>query len=224
MNDRQSEQPDVAARGTLGRRELLTCTVPTCALACLGLGLVPRLLAADDDSDGGQEVHKFDVKTTQESSPRDRMRMQYQPFIDFIKILRNEIGDEALIRHLNAYSTALGRRVGEQHAQAAADRSFQTFTARFRPPRYADSLTHQVVEDTENAFGLRVTECVWASVFKEAGVDGAIGHAAVCNMDYTWPTAFNPKFRMERTRTLMQGHDHCNHRYVQETDGDSGGQ
>jgi len=86
--------------------------------------------------------------------------------------------------------------------------------AQFRPPRYANSLTHEVVEDTANAFELRVTECLWATVFREAGLDGEIGHAAVCNMDYTWPKAFSANIKMERNRTLMQGHDHCNHRYL----------
>jgi hypothetical protein len=33
-------------------------------------------------------------------------------------------------------------------------------------------------------------------------------------MDYYWPAAFNPNFTMERSGTLMQGDDHCNHRYV----------
>lgn len=94
------------------------------------------------------------------------------------------------------------------------DTSFKTFVSQFRPPRYSSILTHEVVEDTEKAFGLRVTECCIAEVFHAAGVGGAIGHAAVCNMDYYWPTAFNPNLKMERTRTLMQGHDHCNHRYV----------
>ena len=83
-------------------------------------------------------------------------------------------------------------------------------TAPFGTTAHSDN-----VEDTENAFELKVTECIWASVFRDAGLDGEIGHAAVCNMDYTWPTTFNPKFKMERDRTLMQGHDHCNHRYVQ---------
>jgi len=104
--------------------------------------------------------------------------------------------------------------VGEGQAQNSPDTEFQTFAETFRPPWYATSLTHEVVEDTEKAFGLRVTECVWASVFREAGLDGEIGHAGVCNMDYHWPAAFNPDFKMERSRTLMQGHDHCNHRYI----------
>ena len=64
-------------------------------------------------------------------------------------------------------------------------------------------------------FELRVTECLWAAVFKDAGLDGEIGHAAVCNMDYYWPTAFNPNISMERDQTLMQGFDCCNHRYLQ---------
>jgi hypothetical protein len=39
----------------------------------------------------------------------------------------------------------------------------------------------------------------------------------VCNMDFAWPRAFDPSFRMERTKTLMQGDDHCNHRYIDTT-------
>ena len=62
-----------------------------------------------------------------------------------------------------------------------------------------------------------VTECCIAETFQAAGLGGAIGHAAVCNMDYTWPVAFNPDFKMERTKTLMQGHDCCNHRYIDTT-------
>ena len=75
--------------------------------------------------------------------------------------------------------------------------------------------------DTEDVFELRVTECVNATVFREAGVDGEIGHAAVCNMDYHWPAAFNPEFGTGRSKTLMQGHDCCNHRYLRPAAADS---
>jgi hypothetical protein len=77
-----------------------------------------------------------------------------------------------------------------------------------------NSLTGEVVQDTESVFELRVTECISEAVFREAGLAGEIGHAAVCNMDYTWPVAFNADFKMERSKTLMQGHDCCNHRYI----------
>ena len=41
----------------------------------------------------------------------------------------------------------VGRQVGEQQARNSTDTSFQTFVATFRPPRYANTLTHEVVED-----------------------------------------------------------------------------
>ena len=75
------------------------------------------------------------------------------------------------------------------------------------------------MEDTEKVFEMRVTECLSATVYREAGFEGDIGHAAVCNMDYSWPPAFNPDFKMERSKTLMQGHDCCNHRYINTADG-----
>lgn len=205
-------RPDEGPR-TLGRRQLLTQTVPACAMACVGVASFPGSLPAMPPCSG--QEHKFDVKRTRELSSRDLTRLQNEAFIRFIGTLRSELGDAEVIRLLNSYSTAYGTSVGEQQARAAPDRTFRTFTATFRPPNYASSLTHEVVEDTENAFGLRVTECVWASVFREAGLGGEIGHAAVCNMDYAWPKAFNPAFRMERTQTLMQGHEQCNHRYLQ---------
>ena len=131
-----------------------------------------------------------------------------------MKNIQKEIGKEELIRLLKVHSAAVGRQTGELQAENSPDQEFQTFVSTFRPPRYAQTLTHEVVEDTEDAFELRVTECIWATVFREAGLDGEIGHAAVCNMDYYWPTAFNPNIKMERDTTLMQGHDHCNHRYL----------
>ena len=81
-------------------------------------------------------------------------------------------------------------------------------------PAAANTLTIEITEDTEKAFELRVTECVWANVFRDAGLGGRVGQAAVCIMDYVWPPAFNENFKMERTKTLMQGDDHCNHRYL----------
>jgi hypothetical protein len=197
----------------LNRRELLARTGPACALGCLGLISAREALAAAAELQG-QEVHKFDQPRDARLTTKAVTQMQFSKLMEFINYVRGELGEEELIRLLKIYSTEVGRQAGERQKATSPDTDFQTYVATFRPPRYANSLTHEVVQDTEDVFELRVTECVWATVFKEAGLDGEIGHAAVCNMDYTWPTAFNPSFKMERNRTLMQGHDHCNHRYM----------
>lgn len=197
----------------MNRRDLLTRTVPACAMAWLGLCKLPSVGICDGTSQE-QEQHKFDAPRQLTMSERQQTERENRAFIRFIKTLQQEVGEPELVRLLNANSAEHGRSIGEMQAERAPDTSFQTFVSQFRPPRYAEILTHEVVEDTEKAFGLRVNECLIAETFQAAGLGGAIGHAAVCNMDYYWPTAFNPNLKMDRDRTLMQGHDHCNHRYL----------
>ena len=204
------------SRCTIDRRALLTRTAPACAVACLGLGRFPGLAGfAQTPTQQGQ--HKFDVPQDISLSSRQRTQLTYRGLIQFARVLKSEIGEPETIRLLNLMSADIGRQVGARQAQNSPDTSFQTFVQVFRPPNFANSLTHEVVEDTEKVFALKVTECISAEVMHGAGLDGEIGHAAVCNMDYYWPAAFNPNFKMERTKTLMQGHDICNHRYIDTT-------
>jgi hypothetical protein len=199
------------------RRSFLTRVMPACSLACLWAG---ALGAEEKDQPGvenSENKHKFDVETELTMSMSQRVAMQNRNFIDFIKTLQTELEEEELIRLLEVYSEGVGRRVGERQAKRSPDTSFATYVATFRPPRLANALTHEIVEDTDKVFELRVTECVWAKVFRDAGLGGSIGHAAICNMDYYWPAAFNENFKMERDKTLMQGDDCCNHRYLDTT-------
>ena len=66
---------------------------------------------------------------------------------------------------------------------------------------------------TEKAFELKVTECIWASTFLEANM-GEFGYAWICWGDYAWAKSFNPKIKLVRDKTLMQGNDYCNHKYI----------
>jgi hypothetical protein len=108
-------------------------------------------------------------------------------------------------------------KFGQRQAKKSSDNSFQTYIADFKEPgAYKNTLTKTIVEDTEKAFELKVTECIWAKTFLDAGA-GNIGYASVCYGDYSWPQGFNPKIKMIRDKTLMQGHDCCNHRYILES-------
>lgn len=198
---------------TIDRRSLLTRTAPACAAACLGLGKFEGL-AALSGKPMVNDQHKFDVPTEMTMTPRQRAQMMAGGPLEMMSVFREELGDAELIRLLNLFSAERGRRAGASHAANSSDREFQTFVELYRSPRMEGQMTYEIVEDTERVFALEVRECVWAEIFRAAGMDGEIGHAAVCNMDYYWPTAFNPAIKMERTKTLMQGDDICDHRYV----------
>lgn len=197
----------------IGRRDLLARTAPACAITCLGILGAPKICGQSITAET-QDQHKFDVRRQINVSRRERWHMNWDKFVDLARALRTQIGDDELIPLLNMYSEAWGRRLGERQSRQFQNTEFGAFVGQFRPPRYADTLTHEVVEDTDTVFELRVTECINATCFRDEGLDGDIGHACVCNMDYAWPAAFNSKFKMERTKTLMRGDDCCNHRYL----------
>lgn len=201
----------------LDRRGFLTRVVPACSLAFLCAGRLAPDCAAEPAKPDSGDTHKFDAEFERKTTVLRDVGMQYSRFIEFVKALQSELKEDELVRLLEVYSADIGRRVGQQQAKNSPDTKFKTFVATFRPPKYEKVLTHQIVEDKEKVFELKVTECVWAKVFRDAGLGGRIGHAAVCNMDYYWPAAFNEKFKMERNKTLMQGHDCCNHRYIDTT-------
>jgi hypothetical protein len=202
----------------LPRRDFLTRSIPACAVACLGLGKLLAMTGTGEldlqDEVLQEEVHPFDTPLDRPVTYRQRVGMQHDYMIRFIKHLQSTMAEKELITMLKGFSAENGRQVGERQAKEAANTTFRTFVEIFRPPNYQYTLTHEIVEDTPKAFQLKVTKCLWANTYNDAGVGGEIGHAAICNMDYTWPTAFNPAFKMERDRTLMQGDDQCNHRYL----------
>jgi hypothetical protein len=211
----------------IGRRDLLVKTAPACAMACLGLGATPNLvglLAREARPPQQKPRDRFDqVLENQppEFTQRSFKRLDFRRWVRFIDTLQEELGHSETIRLLNANSEKVGRELGERQARdlraQGLEPTFERFVSQFRPPRFSDQLTHEVVVDTEDTFELRVTECANATVFEELGCGGEIGHAMVCNMDFAWPRAFDPSFRMERDKTLMQGDDHCNHKYKRTT-------
>jgi hypothetical protein len=147
------------------RRRFLTQVMPACSFACLYAGALSGMPASDGEHSAQSDVHKFDAEFERTTTPRQRVTEGNRNLISFIKTLQKELDEEELIRLLKLNSAQIGREVGARQAKNAADTSFQTFVSTFRPPNYQDVLTLEIVEDTAKAFELRVTECVWASVY-----------------------------------------------------------
>jgi len=80
-------------------------------------------------------------------------------------------------------------------------------------PVYRHALVFNIVEESAAVFEIHVSQCLWAKAFRAQNA-GDIGYAAICHADYVSSTTYNPKMELRRTKTLMQGDDYCNHRWV----------
>ena len=197
----------------ISRRQFISSVVPACSMACLGTGNLFAFPSPGMEAALQEEKHKFEQEYGRKLTIKQFYAVRYGEFIRFAKAMEEEIGKEKLIEILKKKTHERLVKTGQNHAKNSPDNSFKTYVSTFRPPRYKDVLTHEVVEDTDTAFELKVTECIWAKTFLDAKA-GDIGFAQICYGDYTWAESFNPKIKMVRDKTLMQGHEICNHRYI----------
>ena len=198
------------------RRQFITRILPACSVMCLGAGKLFALKPSDSKSIIQEKKHMFDTEYPRKLTNRQYFTSTYRDFINLAKAFEKEFGKEKTIELIKEMATESGLRRGQRQAKKSKDTSLKTYTRMFanpKSPMWAGNLKYEVVEDIETAFELKVEDCISASIFRDANAAN-IGYAWVCWADYAWAQGFNPKIKLVRNKTLMQGHDCCNHRYV----------
>jgi hypothetical protein len=196
-----------------GRRSFLKSVLPGGALLCLGGGCLLRAFQGEEKAKPAAQKHKFleDSKL----SFTEAFMLAYSGPIPIWRSLEGEVGREKLHEMMKrAINTTVRQQMGEL-AKKSGKNDLATFTQDFRNPNsvYQKLLTFQIIEDTPRAFEAKVTECPWAKTYRDLNA-ADLGYILSCYGDYASAEGFNPKMRMIRTKTLMQGNDCCNHRYV----------
>ncbi len=160
------------------------------------------------------EKHKFDRPMDHPLTYRRRFQLEYvEHLIPYLKILEKEIGHDKVIETLRTLAIEEASRYAEDvRAQGMNDLS--VFRKSYNPnvPGYNDILTIQVLKDTETVYEIKITECIWAQVFRDAGA-AEYGLAAVCAGDVPFTRFINPNLDCELTGTCMEGKPFCILRY-----------
>jgi hypothetical protein len=181
-------------------------------MTCLGGKQLLGMLQTDTE-EGNQ--HKFDLPMEMTLTNRQYAMATTRGKIRLIKTLIKEPGEEKAIEIIKTDTRESALALGQRQAKAAEKNDFYTYVDMFRDTeQFKNTLTMEIIEDTEKAFELKVTECLFADPYIKAGLGGEVGFAALCYMDYFWPKGFNENIKLVRDKTLMQGHAYCNHRYI----------
>jgi len=201
----------------IARRKFLGGAALVCALPCLGiqslLAMTDKTINVDNQEAEQGIKNKFDKRYPYTMSYQEAYNMRFGEFIQFAKDLEKEMGKEKLIEFLKTRTEKKMFEYGKSQAEGINNNSFKRYVSQYKSPQYDNTLTMEIVEETDTIFELKVTKCIWASTFLKQKA-GDIGFASICYGDYAWPKGYNSKIRMERDKTLMQGHDCCNHRYI----------
>jgi hypothetical protein len=75
-----------------------------------------------------------------------------------------------------------------------------------------DALHIERVDSASNEFNFNVTRCRYAEMYCEMGL-AELGAVLSCNRDGAFCQGYDPKLKLRRTQTLMEGATHCDFRY-----------
>ena len=75
------------------------------------------------------------------------------------------------------------------------------------------ALEIEIKEQTEQSFTFNVVRCRYAETYKAMGL-GETGHLLSCNRDGAFCEGYDPKLKLDRSQTIMQGASHCDFRYT----------
>lgn len=199
------------------RRDFLTKMFPASAAVCLISKKIFGSFGVDGTAAIQQERHNFDLQIKSSMTYRQYFNKRFKEYyIPVMKELAEEIGKDRLIEIIKKVSYRQNLLLGQNWAKQVQNPDLATMMHRFRNPNPNGMLENtdpwEIVEDTENVLEIKMKECLTAVVFREEGA-AEIGYATVCFADFALPEGFNPKIKLVRDKTLMQGHDCCNHRY-----------
>ena len=75
-----------------------------------------------------------------------------------------------------------------------------------------DALRIDPQERDATHYAFNVTRCRYAEMYRDMGL-GEIGHLLSCQRDGSFCEGYDPKLKMKRSQTIMQGASHCDFRY-----------
>ena len=200
------------------RREFLKTIIPFGCLSCL----FGRSALADSPA-GSQPLNPQDHKFKADAGMSYERAFQFAFatwLIPHLKNLAHQVGRDQLIEMLKKSSLTIGEEHGKASAQARPNHDLSTYgnhlESMFTKPGFWSSVvSYDNLQKGEKAVSIHFTECLWAKTFRDANAPD-LGYAAACFQDYGSIQGFNPKIKLTRSQTLMQGGDHCDFEWTQE--------
>jgi hypothetical protein len=153
----------------------------------------------------------------------EQAKIQAQVLVPLVKALQGELGEARANALVRKTLGDLYRRFGEEFWTAKNERDLgKAVASAFRTYARDDALSYDVIEQTQDAFAFDVKRCAYAEFYKALG-EPELGFLMICAADFATAEGFGPDIQLTRTKTIMQGADHCDFRYRRIAGGSRGG-
>lgn len=144
-----------------------------------------------------------------------RREVEARLLVPLLADLGKEFGEERVLQVVRATIVAIARRQGAELVQGMGGDSLTHFRESLVHWTRGNALEIEVVEEGEKVFAFNVTRCRYAEMYRDLGIL-RLGPILSCARDFALIEGFNPRIRLTRTQTLMEGAPNCDFRYQAE--------
>ncbi|MDR1873347.1 MAG: L-2-amino-thiazoline-4-carboxylic acid hydrolase [Deltaproteobacteria bacterium] len=127
-------------------------------------------------------------------------------------ILKERFGETTAKEIIGQAIIKVAKETGRQMAAKVGGGTLANFIKIQELWRANDALKVDVLAETPERFDYNVTHCAYATLYQSLGL-GDLGFILSCDRDGAFIEGFNPKIKMTRSQTLMEGAPFCDFRY-----------
>jgi hypothetical protein len=129
-----------------------------------------------------------------------------------LEALGAEFGGEHVLDIARRVVIDIARRQGAALVESMGGQDLPRFAASLENWKKDGALELEVLEQNETRFSFNVRRCRYAEMYRALGIL-ELGGLLSCNRDAALIEGFNPKVKLTRTQTIMNGAPYCDFRY-----------
>jgi hypothetical protein len=145
----------------------------------------------------------------------ERRTLEAQAIAPVIRAFTDVVGIDTAKEVLQRVNQDLGRESGCQLTRISGNDSLTALAEEIATWSEDGSLEVEITEKTDRTYIFNVTRCKFAEKYEELGVRD-LGYSLSCCRDMTFVEGYNPKIKLRRTQTIMEGNSCCDFHYVME--------
>ncbi|MGO9116540.1 MAG: L-2-amino-thiazoline-4-carboxylic acid hydrolase [Desulfomonilaceae bacterium] len=151
----------------------------------------------------GADLSQIDILT--------RREIEARIIGPLITAFTDEIGQDRTLAIVRTVIESLALESGVQLAKRMGGNSIACFVKGFSAFRQGGAYEMEELELSETRYEFNITRCRYAEMYKELGM-ADLGFILSCSRDFELVSGFNAKMTLRRTKTIMEGYDHCDFR------------
>lgn len=129
-----------------------------------------------------------------------------------IKAFAKEFGKEKTLEIAERVIQAIARESDVQLVRMIGGNSLEHFARIVDLMSHGKALEQEIIDQDSRRLYVNTTGCRYAKMYEELGIPD-LGYLFSCSRDFAMIEGFNPRSKLTRTQTLMEGAPFCDFRF-----------